>query len=139
MKTSQKAIVRSATMRAIHSRNNRSTERIVRAMMSAKGLRGWRIQPTNVLGRPDFAFVGKRVAIFVDGCFWHGCPKCCRMPKSSVTYWRKKIFGNIQRRGEVKAALRKSGWRVVEIWEHELEQTPKAAMQRIDRALASRQ
>jgi DNA mismatch endonuclease (patch repair protein) len=70
--------------------------------------------------RPDFVFPRERVAVFVDGCFWHGCPKHFRMPVGNRSCWRKKMSGNRARDRLVNRRLRASGWRVVRIWEHEL-------------------
>ena len=76
-----------------------------------------------VFGTPDFAFEEKKIAIFLDGCFWHGCPKCYRRPKSSQKYWDAKVKRNIKHDNEVNRKLRKSGWAVVRIWEHVLKKS----------------
>lgn len=70
--------------------------------------------------RPDFVFRSLRVAVFVDGCFWHGCPKHATWPKNRAAFWRNKIQGNQARDRRVNRALRKRGWTVLRIWEHEL-------------------
>ena len=70
--------------------------------------------------RPDFVFPKLRVAVFVDGCFWHGCPKHATWPANRAAWWRRKITGNQDRDRLVNRALRANGWRVVRIWEHEL-------------------
>jgi DNA mismatch endonuclease (patch repair protein) len=70
--------------------------------------------------RPDFIFPRLRVAVFVDGCFWHGCPKHATQPKTNAKFWRDKIAGNKSRDRRVNSALRKRGWTVVRVWEHEL-------------------
>lgn len=70
--------------------------------------------------RPDFVFPKLKLAVFVDGCFWHGCPKHATWPKQNAAFWRAKILGNIQRDRLVNRTLRKAGWRVLRIWEHEL-------------------
>lgn len=111
---------RSAIMRAIKSRGVRSTERRLRAVMIAKGVKGWRMQANELPGKPDFVFDEKRVAIFVDGCFWHGCPKCYRRPHSSQDYWDAKVQGNISRDRRNRSRLRRAGWRILRVWEHEL-------------------
>ena len=71
-------------------------------------------------GRPDILFVGARVAVFVDGCFWHGCPEHGTQPKTRTEFWAAKIARNRERDEEVNAALVAMGWRVVRIWEHQL-------------------
>jgi DNA mismatch endonuclease (patch repair protein) len=70
--------------------------------------------------RPDFIFPRLRVAVFVDGCFWHGCPRHATWPKSRAAFWRKKITGNMARDRRVNYALRKRGWTALRVWEHEL-------------------
>jgi len=72
------------------------------------------------LGKPDFVFPKSRVAVFVDGCFWHGCRKHCRMPSSNREYWEEKIGGNIRRDSIVTRKLRAAGWSVIRFWEHDL-------------------
>ena len=71
-------------------------------------------------GRPDFVFRQHRLTVFVDGCFWHGCPLHGHMPKSRLDYWKPKIARNKLRDKQVRAMLNNSGWRVFRIWEHEL-------------------
>src|SRR5438876_615623 len=81
---------RSANMRAIRGRGNRTTERRLRAMLVRAGLRGWRMGSTAEIGSPDFAFPQERVLLFVDGCFWHGCPRCGHIPRTNAQYWSAK-------------------------------------------------
>lgn len=73
-----------------------------------------------MLGNPDIILKNKKVAIFLDGCFWHGCPKCYRRPTSNVAYWKKKIIKNKRNARLADSVLRKSGWEVIRIWEHEI-------------------
>lgn len=77
-------------------------------------------QPKNVYGRPDFANRKEKIAIFVDGCFWHGCAKHYVEPKSNTSYWLPKIKRNIARDKEVNQRLKSLGWRVIRIWEHNI-------------------
>ncbi len=72
-------------------------------------------------GRPDFVFPKKRLALFIDGCFWHGCPKCKLIPKTNIEYWAKKIRGNRERDKTIKKQLEQKRWTVIRIWEHQLE------------------
>ena len=73
------------------------------------------------MGNPDFVFPEQKVAVFVDGCFWHGCPICQRpLPATNTEYWVKKINRNIERDRLHDAQLIEAGWQVVRIWEHEL-------------------
>jgi DNA mismatch endonuclease (patch repair protein) len=69
--------------------------------------------------RPDFVFARQRWAVFVDGCFWHGCPEHVTWPKANAEWWRAKILANRVRDGDTDARLRASGWTVVRVWEHE--------------------
>lgn len=73
----------------------------------------------------DIAFPRKKVAIFVDGCFWHMCPKHGHLPKSKKTYWHPKLKKNVQRAKEKNKRLRLQGWKTIHIWEHELSQIGK--------------
>jgi DNA mismatch endonuclease, patch repair protein len=108
------------TMRAVKSQNT-SPERRLRAMLAGMGLRGWRVNPKDIVGKPDIAFSRERLAIFVDGCFWHGCPECNRsMPEDNKEYWSRKIERNIQRDISNTEKLQVDGWKVVRIWEHQL-------------------
>jgi DNA mismatch endonuclease, patch repair protein len=112
--------VRSATMRAVKSRGVRSTERKLRAALISRGLRGWRMYADDLPGKPDFVFVERKVAVFVDGCFWHGCKRCYRRPHSNQRYWDAKVVQNMSRDRRNRARLRRAGWQVMRIWEHEV-------------------
>jgi G:T-mismatch repair DNA endonuclease (very short patch repair protein) len=79
----------------------------------------WKFSRTFAV-RPDFVFRQVRLAIFVDGCFWHGCPKHATWPANLAAWWRRKIRGNQARDRLVNRSLRRAGWRVLRIWEHEL-------------------
>jgi len=106
-------------MRAVRSRGNKATELALVRLLRRNGITGWRRnQP--VFGKPDFVFLKLKLALFVDGCFWHGCPEHCRMPKTNRGYWLPKIEGNKQRDRILNRTLRRTGWRVLRIWEHEL-------------------
>lgn len=79
-----------------------------------------RKHPKGIFGNPDFGNKARKIAVFMDGCFWHGCPECHREPKSNAEYWRAKIERNRKRDSEVNALLKSFGWKVIRIWEHEL-------------------
>jgi DNA mismatch endonuclease (patch repair protein) len=86
--------------------------------------------------RPDFVFPKEKLAVFVDGCFWHGCPKHATWPKNNADFWRKKIEGNRARDRLQNRLLRAKGWRVLRIWEHALTRQEAArTMSRLKRAL----
>lgn len=111
---------RARTMSSIRGKNNRSTELRLRMAFVKAGVRGWRLHPEELPGRPDFYFEKAKIAIFVDGCYWHGCPKCGHIPKTRTAFWEAKIKRN-QERDEMKnLELRKLGTKSLRIWEHEL-------------------
>lgn len=110
---------RSALMAAIRSRGNKDTELAFVRILRAHRIVGWR-RHQRLLGKPDFIFRKLRLAIFVDGCFWHGCPKHSSHAAESGVYWREKLAKNAARDRLVTRTLRRNGWRVVRIWEHEL-------------------
>lgn len=125
---------RSRIMAAIRSRGNKATELTLAKLFRAAGLKGWR-RHVAIAGRPDFIFRKQRVAIFVDGCFWHGCEKHCRMPASNRKYWRAKIQRNMLRDRDARNKLRADGWNVVRIWEHELKKNPASVLKKTSKAL----
>jgi DNA mismatch endonuclease, patch repair protein len=89
--------------------------------------RGWRYRKHPQLpGTPDFAFLSRRIAVFVDGCFWHGCPDHYTAPVANADYWREKVERNRQRDIRADAALGALGWQVVRLWEHELRDIERA-------------
>jgi DNA mismatch endonuclease (patch repair protein) len=106
-------------MAAIRSSGNKDTELKLANIFRAHGITGWR-RCQSVFGKPDFVFRKARVAVFVDGCFWHGCSKHCRRPKSNIQFWHMKIAGNIRHDKIVNATLRNLKWTVLRIWEHSL-------------------
>ena len=104
---------------AVHTHGNRATELAMMEIFRANGFAGWRRHP-KIFGKPDFIFPKFKIAVFVDGCFWHGCPRCYNEPKSNRAFWRQKIATNRKRDSAVNSALRKSGWQVLRVWQHEL-------------------
>ena len=113
---------RSEVMSRIRGRGNEKTEVRLAKLMRAEGIRGWS-RHLPILGRPDFSFRKQKVAVFVDGCFWHGCPKCFRLPKQNRTFWKAKIEGNRKRDRSVNGRLRRLGWRVLRIKECQLKRS----------------
>lgn len=106
-------------MSQIRSTGNKETEGRFLAILRLNRVTGWR-RHLPLIGKPDFAFPMHRLAIFIDGCFWHGCPRHMRIPLSNRGYWRNKIAGNIARDKTVRSCLRTQGWRVIRFWDHEL-------------------
>jgi DNA mismatch endonuclease, patch repair protein len=129
------AAKRSQVMAAIRSGGNKATELKLITILRAHGITGWRRHST-LPGRPDFVFRRERLAVFVDGCFWHGCWQHCRMPKSRLKYWRPKIARNKARDRTVRRLLRHDGWSVFRIWEHALK-NPNRVVAKLQVVLAS--
>jgi DNA mismatch endonuclease (patch repair protein) len=114
---------RSRNMASIHSKGNATTERAFLQLLRGAGLSGWR-RHADLPGKPDFVFRTQRLAVFIDGCFWHGCPRCYRLPEDNRGYWRAKIFGNRSRDRRRIKELRALNWQVIRIWEHSLKSPP---------------
>lgn len=123
-------------MARVRSKGNRSTEWRLRAGLASLAISGWKVQPGGLPGNPDFVFQEDKLAVFVDGCFWHGCPCCYRRPRSRQEYWDEKVLSNQRRDQRVNAELRGQGYKVVRFWEHEIAQDTKGAVDRIRRMLA---
>ena len=112
--------IRRRTMQAVKGKDTKLELRLF-SMLARMGLRGWKKHVDGVYGKPDAAFAGRRVAVFVDGCFWHGCPRCRRpLPAANGTYWKRKIARNKVRDRTNDSRLRRAGWTVVRIMEHEM-------------------
>jgi DNA mismatch endonuclease (patch repair protein) len=86
--------------------------------LTERGISNFSLNCQNVLGRPDIVFPDKKIAIFLDSCFWHGCPKHYKAPASRQEFWDHKIQGNKRRDKEVSQELGRQGWKVFRIWEH---------------------
>jgi len=115
-------------------------ELIVRKMLWEAGLRGYRLHRKDIPGRPDIAFIGKKIAIFVNGCFWHRCPRCKRpLPKTNKEFWRSKFKTNVLRDRKNQRKISRLGWHSVVIWECELKDDRRKLCQRISRLLTSRE
>jgi DNA mismatch endonuclease (patch repair protein) len=141
-------------MARIRGRGNKDTEVALAKLLRANGISGWR-RNQDLIGKPDFIFRRERVAVFVDGCFWHGCPihsspakwlkkssmadaspspKRRRSGRTGREFWAKKMAGNIARDRFVNRQLLKAGWKVIRVWEHSL-QNPVQVIARISQAL----
>jgi DNA mismatch endonuclease, patch repair protein len=131
-------VARSHNMRAIKSRGNNTTERRLRAYLIRSGISGWSLQILPELGSPDFVFFKHKVAVFVDGCFWHGCPRCGHIPKTNSNYWKQKIYRNRCRDRKIAGVARTKGFTVIRIWECRLKRHPETCLKRIDHALNKR-
>ena len=122
-------------MSCIRGRGNRDTEQALARLFRQNGITGWR-RHLPVFGRPDFAFPKQKLAIFVDGCFWHRCPRHSNIPVNNREFWRRKLEGNVQRDRLVTRTLKLRGWRVIRLWEHQLKPaTRERCLPRIRRLL----
>jgi DNA mismatch endonuclease (patch repair protein) len=124
---------RSQVMSRIRGKANKDTEIVLAALFRQHKITGWR-RHMAIFGKPDFAFPRHKLAIFVDGCFWHCCPKHSNMPANNRDFWLQKLTANQTRDRLVVRTLRKRGWRVIRIWEHELRK-PSRVLARIRRSL----
>jgi len=113
---------RSQIMSAIRSKGNKDTEVKLALIFRTHGIKGWRRHQriSGIPGSPDFVFRHERLVVFVDGCFWHGCPKHGRMPDSNRSFWLWKLNRNMERDKRVSTQLRHAGWRVLRFWAHDL-------------------
>jgi DNA mismatch endonuclease (patch repair protein) len=123
---------RSALMRRVKTRNT-APELSLRRGLWAAGVRGWRLHPRQVAGKPDIAWSGRRVAVFVDGAFWHGHPD--HYWGQSGPFWDEKIARNRARDERVNAELFKAGWRVVRLWDFEVDQDLDGCVAKVKNAL----
>ena len=110
---------RSEIMKKVRSNNNKSTELKLIQIFKENNIHGWR-RNYKVKGHPDFVFLDKRIAVFVDGCFWHGHDCRNTRPKDNEDYWAKKRERNIKHDKEITEYFEKRGWIVIRIWECEL-------------------
>lgn len=112
----------SKTMAAIGGKHTKTTERRFRMALVRAGVSGWALHSEHVVGKPDIYFPIERVAVFLDGCFWHGCPSCGHVPKTNCSFWWAKIARNQQRDQSTTRQLRANGVSVLRIWEHEIKE-----------------
>ena len=124
---------RSEVMSRIRGRGNRDTEVLLAKLMRRSRITGWRRHQL-IPGKPDFVFRAARLAVFVDGCFWHGCPRHCHMPATNRAFWYRKLEANKARDHKVNRELRGKGWRVLRVWEHEMTK-PERVLHRLKAAL----
>ena len=126
---------RSKIMRSIKSANTRF-ERDFRSLLWKAGLR-YRVK-NNLLGKPDLYFSHARIVVFLDSCFWHGCPEHVRLPKSNKLYWKRKIARNVERDRRISAWYKRSDWKLLRIWEHMIRNDLNKCAERIEKAVRAR-
>jgi DNA mismatch endonuclease, patch repair protein len=125
---------RSEIMSRVKGRGNRATELRLIAVFRAHRIKGWR-RHARIFGRPDFVFPQEGLAVFVDGCFWHGCPIHGSVPASNRSFWKSKLHRNVQRDKLVRRELEEVGWCVLRIWQHELGR-PESVANKVAKLLA---
>jgi DNA mismatch endonuclease, patch repair protein len=125
---------RSHVMSRIRGHGNRDTELALAKLFRLHGITGWRRRQKH-FGKPDFTFPHERIIVFVDGCFWHACPRHSNIPSNNREFWLKKLTGNQTRDKLVTKTLRKAGWRVIRIWEHDLTENPLKHIRKIRKSL----
>jgi DNA mismatch endonuclease, patch repair protein len=128
------AAKRSDIMRRIKPKGNRSTELLLAHIFRKNGVVGWRRHPP-ILGRPDFIFSKQHIIVFVDGDFWHGNPRNFKLPLTNSEFWKRKIHYNRAKDRRVTRSLRSFGWKVIRIWESDLNRRPQLCLARVMRAL----
>ncbi len=121
---------RSEVMSRIRGSGNKETELAMIKLFRRNKITGWR-RHYPLFGKPDFTFPKSGVVVFVDGCFWHGCPKHSNMPVNNRAFWRRKLGSNKKRDRRVNRVLHLEGWRIIRIWEHELNKNPDRCIKRI--------
>jgi DNA mismatch endonuclease (patch repair protein) len=127
---------RSEVMSRIRGQGNKDTELALMKLFRRHDIAGWRRRHP-IFGKPDFVFPKRRLAVFVDGCFWHGCPKHANLPANNRAFWKKKMAANKARDRQVNRTLRNAGWRVVRIWEHDLARRSEVCIRRVQAALGT--
>ena len=116
---------------------NTKPERRLRSLLRAAGYPGYRLHWKKAPGTPDIAYPGRHVAIFVNGCFWHRCPRCQpALPKSNTEFWRRKFLRNQERDARKVREVEEAGWTAITAWECQIRTEPLAVAQRIVELLA---
>lgn len=129
---------RSRNMASIRSKGNKTTELLFARVLRVAGISGWR-RHQDIPGKPDFVFRDERLAVFIDGCFWHGCPRCYRLPQDNRAYWSQKVISNRRRDRLSVQRLKQNGWKVLRVWEHALEgeKDRRRVLERLSRVLSA--
>jgi len=125
-------------MKGVRGKGNRTTEVRFRAALVAAGIRGWQLHVRGIAGSPDFFFPREQLAVFVDGCFWHGCERCGHIPRKNRQFWQAKIDRNRERDRRNAARLRHQGVSVLRFWEHEVADLTRDCIERTRKRLALR-
>lgn len=122
-------------MSRVRGRHNKATEETLKSLFRQHRIAGWR-RGSGVFGKPDFVFPKKRLAVFADGCFWHSCPKHRSQPANNKAFWSAKLARNRARDTLVNRTLKKAGWKILRVWQHELlRRNQQNLIRRVQRAL----
>ena len=124
---------RSRVMSQVRNKDTAPELRLRKALYRA-GIRGYRLHCRDLPGSPDLAWIGRKVAVFVDGAFWHGHPSAYK-PGQSGRFWDDKISRNLRRDREVNRKLREEGWAVIRLWDFQVDQSLDKCVQRIRKAV----
>lgn len=124
MADTMSSLKRSQLMSRVRSKGNKTTESAMVSAFRKVGVKGWLRHSKVGRCRPDFAFRKEKVAIFLDGCFWHFCPIHGSVPESNVDFWSRKLKANVARDLRTNAELSSSGWFVLRFWEHSIKKDP---------------
>jgi DNA mismatch endonuclease, patch repair protein len=127
---------RSRVMAAVHSENTKLEQALI-ALLNSAEVRGFICHDQSLPGKPDIVFREEKIVVFLDSCFWHGCPKHLRQPSSNQAYWQSKIEKNMKRDRRTRATLRRMGWSVLRVWEHDLK-NPTNVVKKVRRTLEKR-
>lgn len=122
-------------MSAIKGKGNKTTEMRFRLALVRDGISGWNMHEPDIIGKPDFYFPDQKLVVFIDGCFWHGCPRCGHIPKTNTEYWREKIARNKKRDKSTTRKLRYRKYKVLRFWEHELKNDLNNCMKKLQNSL----
>lgn len=125
----------SAAMRGNRSKDT-LPELLLRTALWKSGIRGYRKQLKHLPGNPDISFPRYRIAVFVQGCFWHQCPKCnIAIPKTNKSYWKEKLRRNVERDKKAFKKLKQDGWRVIRIWECDIHRSIENCIRQVHQEL----
>jgi DNA mismatch endonuclease (patch repair protein) len=128
----------SRVMRANKAKNTKP-ELSLRKLLYQEGITGYRLNWKKAPGRPDIAFPGRKIAIFINGCFWHRCPYCKpSLPKTHKSFWKQKFAKNILRDKDKVSTLRQNGWKVLTIWECQIKNHPNQSIIRVKKLLLAK-
>ena len=131
--------LKESTSKVMSANKAKSTkpELLVRKALWENGVRGYRLNWKKAPGRPDIAFPGKEIAIFINGCYWHRCPRCdLSLPKSNIEFWKEKFERNIARDKRKNEELLDLGWNVLVLWECDIKSNISVSVDKVNKVLS---